>query len=251
MSRVGVVIVAAGAGTRLRAELPKALVEVAGRPLVGYAVSAALRARDVGWVVVAAPPTHVGQVRTAVEASCRAAGVALTVVPGGAHRGDSVLAALRELPEQAEVVLVHDAARALAPVELFDRVAAAVDADHPAVVPGLPVIDTIKAVDADGRVLATPDRDALRIIQTPQGFLREVLLAAHAEHGSLASDDAGLVERLGRPAYVVRGDPRALKVTTAPDLGQLERWVGTAAAPGESGATRLTGVPPAERRRPE
>lgn len=225
MSRVGVVVVAAGAGTRLGGQLPKALVEVGGHPLVWYAVSAAVRARDVGWVSVAAPPGHVAAVREAVDSVCRAAGVPLTVVAGGAHRGDSVLTALQAAPSAAEVVLVHDAARALAPVELFDRVAAAVDADHPAVVPGLPVVDTVKQVAADGRVVATADRAALRVVQTPQGFLREVLLAAHAAHGSVASDDAGLVERLGRPAYVVAGDPRALKVTTPADLRWLTEWV--------------------------
>lgn len=225
MSRVGVVVVAAGAGTRLGAEVPKALVEVGGVPLVRHAVSTAVRARDVGWVVVAAPPTHVEAVREAVEPVCRAAGLPLTVVPGGAHRGESVLAGVQALPESAEVVLVHDAARALTPVEVFDRVSAAVDADHPAVVPGVPVVDTVKQIDAAGRVLATPDRGALRLVQTPQGFLREVLLAAHAAHGSDATDDAALVERLGRAAYVVEGDPRALKVTTPSDLRRLSEWL--------------------------
>lgn len=225
MSRVGVVVVAAGAGTRLGGQVPKALVEVRGHPLVWYAVSAAVQARDVGWVSVAAPPGHVAAVREAVEPVCRVAGVPLTVVPGGAHRGDSVLAALQAAPTASEVVLVHDAARALAPVEVFDRVAAAVDADHPAVVPGLPVVDTVKQVAADGRVVATPERDALRLVQTPQGFLRQVLLRAHAAHGSVATDDAGLVERLGRPAYVVAGDARALKVTTPADLRRLTEWV--------------------------
>jgi 2-C-methyl-D-erythritol 4-phosphate cytidylyltransferase len=143
-------------------------------------------------------------------------------VPGGAERGDSVAAGLRALGPDVDVVLVHDAARALAPAELFDRVAAAVRDGAPAVVPGVPVVDTIKQVDASGRVVGTPERAALRAIQTPQGFRRTVLERAHAL-SSDATDDAALVERLGEPVLVVEGDRRALKVTTADDLEAAAR----------------------------
>jgi 2-C-methyl-D-erythritol 4-phosphate cytidylyltransferase len=119
-------------------------------------------------------------------------------------------------------VLVHDAARGLTPSSLFASVAAAVAGGAAAVVPGLPVVDTIKQVDDSGTVVATPPRAALRAIQTPQGFRREVLDRAHAEAGTHAvTDDATLVEALGLPVLVVPGDPRAHKVTTPEDVDRL------------------------------
>jgi 2-C-methyl-D-erythritol 4-phosphate cytidylyltransferase len=141
----------------------------------------------------------------------------VVVVAGGAERGDSVAAGLTALTEAVSVVLVHDAARCLTPLPVFERVIAAVCAGAPAVVPGTAVIDTIKQVDEHGRVVATPERSTLRAVQTPQGFRRDVLERAHAL-SSDATDDAALVERLGEPVLVVDGDPRALKVTTPADL---------------------------------
>ena len=120
------------------------------------------------------------------------------------------------------MVLVHDAARALTPSALFADVAAAVAAGAPAVVPGLPVVDTVKQVDESGTVVATPPRASLRAIQTPQGFRRDVLERAHAEAGAHSvTDDAALVEALGLPVLVVPGDPRAHKITTPDDLDRV------------------------------
>jgi 2-C-methyl-D-erythritol 4-phosphate cytidylyltransferase len=223
----GVVVVAAGSGRRLGAEVPKAFVTLAGGPLLEYAVRSALAAGPVA-VVVAAPPSHVDEAIEVVEPLSREHGIPVQVVPGGVERGDSVLAGMRWLPAECEVVLVHDAARALAPPVLFRMVAAAVALDRPAVVPSLPVVDTIKRVDGN-LVVATLDRESLRIVQTPQGFRRDVLLAAHATHGSLATDDAGLVERLGVPVRVVDGHPAAFKITTPEDLLRAERLVADAA----------------------
>ena len=166
-------------------------------------------------MVVVAPQSHLGQARAIAAAAARPDLV--EVVAGGADRSASVAAGLRALHPGDDVVLVHDAARALAPAELFDAVIAAVEAGNPAVVPGLPVADTVKTVDGDGRVEGTPDRDRLRAVQTPQGFARPLLERAHASGGS-ASDDAGLVERLGVHVVVVPGDARAMKVTTPHDL---------------------------------
>jgi len=143
------------------------------------------------------------------------------VVAGGADRSASVRAGLTALRNDDGIVLVHDVARCLAPAGLFATVISAVRAGHPAVVPGLEMTDTVKVVDAQNRVLATPDRMSLRAIQTPQGFLREVLEDAHARAQATvtsATDDAGLVERNGGHVLVVDGDPRALKITTATDL---------------------------------
>jgi 2-C-methyl-D-erythritol 4-phosphate cytidylyltransferase len=147
-------------------------------------------------------------------------------VAGGSTRARSVQAALRAVPADVDVVLVHDAARPLTPVGLVEAVDAAVRAGHPAVVPALPVVDTVKAV-APGEfgveeVVGTVDRAPLRAIQTPQGFRRDVLEQAYAQAavaGDLdATDDAGLVERLGVPVAVLPGDEQAFKVTRPLDL---------------------------------
>ena len=208
-----------------------------GQSLVAHAARNLLAARAAGddrvrVLVVTAPAFH-------LDAIARELGeldeVVLLVVAGGATRQASVAAGLAALDadERAadvDVVLVHDAARPLAPPSLVARVIEAVRDGHPAVVPGLPVTDTIKRV-APHRgvtvepVLETVPRAELRAVQTPQGFARELLLRAHA-HGAddahdealAASDDAGLVERLGEPVWVVAGDERAAKITTARDL---------------------------------
>ena len=145
------------------------------------------------------------------------AGVVAVTSPYRGEGRSSVAAGLAALRSDDGIVLVHDAARCLAPPDLFARVIHAVRAGHPTVVPGLAMTDTVKVVDAQGRVLATPDRESLRRVQTPQGFLREVLEHAHAS-GASATDDAGLVEQIGGHVRVVDGDPLALKVTSASDL---------------------------------
>lgn len=185
-------------------------------------MSAALGCPDTAHLVVVAPPNSVTAADDVVRPLAQAARIPVGIVAGGAERGDSVLAGVRGLPESLDIVLVHDAARAFAPSALFGEVAAAVRAGHPAVVPGEPVVDTIKVIDATGRVTGTPERTSLRAIQTPQGFDRAGLLRAH-ECGSVATDDAALVERLGLPVLVVAGDPAAFKVTQAADLPRAER----------------------------
>ncbi|MER7071962.1 2-C-methyl-D-erythritol 4-phosphate cytidylyltransferase [Terrabacter sp. NPDC000476] len=226
--RVGVIVVAAGSGSRLGASVPKAFVPLAGVPLLGHALRGALSCAAVAEAVVVAPAAHRAEAQTLAEQVCRELGsdVPVTVVVGGAERGDSVAAGLAELGEAVEVVLVHDAARCLTPVAVFDRVVAAVAAGAGAVVPGTVVVDTVKQVDEQGLVVATPDRATLRAVQTPQGFRRDLLERAHAV-SSDATDDAGLVERLGERVLVVDGDPRALKVTTPADLEAAARLLAT------------------------
>jgi 2-C-methyl-D-erythritol 4-phosphate cytidylyltransferase len=225
----GAVLTAAGSGSRLAAGVPKALVPLNGAALV---LHAAARLHDAGIleIVVSAPSGHAAEIRDLLDADPRLTGARVAVVDGGASRQASVAAALGALSPDVDVVLVHDAARALAPVSLIRRVEAAVRSGHDAVVPGLPVTDTIKSVaqaDADGaqRVRRTPDRSTLRAVQTPQGFARELLERAHAagaeraaSEASAATDDAALVEALDRPVWVVAGDAAALKITTAQDL---------------------------------
>lgn len=215
---------AAGRGERLGAGGPKALRHLHGEPLVVHAVRSLCAAAPVAQVVVAAPPDDVESVADILAQSLP--GSAVSVVAGGPTRSRSVWAALRVLPRDVDVVLVHDAARPLTPVGLVEAVDAAVRTGHPAVVPGLPVADTVKQVrlEADGleQVTGTVDRSALRAVQTPQGFDRTVLEQAYAAAeaaGELdATDDAGLVERLGRAVAVIPGDELAFKVTRPLDL---------------------------------
>ena len=214
------VVVAAGSGSRFGAAVPKAFVTLRGRTLLAWSLDAACACPGVVSVVAVVPEAYLVPAR--LEAG-RYAGPPVRVVAGGDERRDSVAAGLAAVDTSVEVVLVHDAARALAPVALFAAVAQAVIAGRPAVVPGLAVVDTVKTVDADGVVTGTPDRSALRAIQTPQGFLRDLLQRAHAAPGLHAvTDDAALVEALGEPVLVVPGDRSAHKITTPDDLHRAE-----------------------------
>jgi len=208
----GVVVPAAGLGLRLGPGANKALRELAGEPLLLHAVRRLRACPSVGPIVVAAPPAAVDQVRVLLSS------YNVGVVTGGALRQDSVAAALAALPPGVELVLVHDAARALVPVEVVEAVVAALRAGAPAVIPVLPVADTVKRVDAAGTVVATVPRQDLRSVQTPQGFRRDVLEAAHAAGASDATDDAGLVERQGVQVQTVPGSAEAFKVTRPFDL---------------------------------
>jgi 2-C-methyl-D-erythritol 4-phosphate cytidylyltransferase len=210
---VAVLVPAAGSGVRLGPGLPKALRQVAGEPLLVHAVRRIAAAPSVRSIVVAAPADGVEAVRRLL-----APVAPITVVPGGAARQDSVAAALAAVPDDVDIVLVHDAARALAPTELVEAVAAAVRDGRPAVIPVLPVVDTVKEAGPDGLVLGTVDRSALRIVQTPQGFQRAVLAAAHAGAGDPLTDDAGLVEKAGVPVSCVPGSELALKITRPLDV---------------------------------
>jgi 2-C-methyl-D-erythritol 4-phosphate cytidylyltransferase len=208
------VVPAAGSGERLAAGVPKAFYELDGRTLVERAVDGLLESGVVDRVVVAVPADRTDRAKLIL-------GRDATVVAGGANRGDSVSLALAAVSdgEQPDFVLVHDAARALTPPELVVRVVEALRAGHPAVVPALPVSDTIKAVDANGAVLGTPERAGLRAVQTPQGFATELLLRAYQQAGSVDfTDDASLVEHIGGQVQVVYGDPLAFKITTRLDL---------------------------------
>ncbi|MGC4804081.1 2-C-methyl-D-erythritol 4-phosphate cytidylyltransferase [Micromonospora sp. DT233] len=214
---VAVLVPAAGAGVRLGPGAPKALRLLAGEPLLVHAVRRIAAAGSVHTIVVAAPPGEVAAVRQLL-----APVATVLVVPGGAERQASVAAALAAVPPGPEIVLVHDAARALTPPELVESVADAVRSGHDAVIPVLPLVDTIKEVGPGEVVLGTVDRSALRAVQTPQGFRRSVLTAAHAAAGDPLTDDAGLVEKQGVPVVCVPGSEYALKVTRPFDLALAE-----------------------------
>lgn len=218
--RAAAIVPAAGRGERLGPGEPKALRDLAGQPLLAHAVRALAEARSVDVIVVAAPAGEEARVGTLLHPV--AGETELHVVTGGETRQQSVALALRVLPDDVDVVLVHDAARPLVPDEVIDSVTSAVRAGADAVVPAVPVTDTVKQVDTAGRVEATVDRSQLRAAQTPQGFARIVLESAHrdaAENGlEDASDDAGLVEHFGRPVMVIPGSEDGFKVTRPIDL---------------------------------
>ncbi|ART67904.1 2-C-methyl-D-erythritol 4-phosphate cytidylyltransferase [Mycobacterium dioxanotrophicus] len=220
------VVPAAGSGERLGAGRPKAFVKLAGRPLLEHALDGLRASGVIDAVVVAVPPALTDEAKLIF-------GAAAEIVAGGADRTESVRLALQAVGD-AEFVLVHDAARALTPAALIVRVVRALEAGHSAVVPGLPLADTIKAVDANGAVLGTPERAGLRAVQTPQGFHVDVLRRAYQRAGSgVVTDDASLVEQSGTPVQVVDGDPMAFKITTPMDLLLAE----AALARGGSGAS--------------
>jgi 2-C-methyl-D-erythritol 4-phosphate cytidylyltransferase len=208
------VVPAAGSGDRLAAGVPKAFYQLDGRTLVERAVQGLLDSGAVDTVVVAVPADLTDEAKLIL-------GDKATIVAGGADRTESVSLALSALSAATEpgFVLVHDAARALTPPQLIVRVVDALRAGHRAVVPALPLSDTIKAVDANGVVLGTPERAGLRAVQTPQGFATDLLLRAYQYAGTADfTDDASLVEHLGGQVQVVDGDPLAFKITTRLDL---------------------------------
>lgn len=216
---------AAGAGTRLGADAPKAFVHLAGTPILRWALNQVLACPDVARVVLVVPADHLADARALLTVPERDR---VHIVPGGADRVASVRLGLAHLTDDDGLVLVHDAARCLAPPSLFSDVVHAIRQGHGAVVPGVPVADTVKEIDDTGKVVSTLDRSRLRAIQTPQGFVREVLVHAHTharEAGLQVTDDASLVEASGAPVRVIPGDPLAEKITTQRDLRAAELLV--------------------------
>jgi 2-C-methyl-D-erythritol 4-phosphate cytidylyltransferase len=210
---VAVLVPAAGGGVRLGPGGPKALRLLGGEPLLVHAVRRVAAAPSVRLIVVAAPAADVEAVRELLAPVAE-----VTVVPGGAQRQESVAAALAAVPRDVPIVLVHDAARALTPPTLIEAEAAAVRAGRPAVIPVLPVVDTIKEVGPGEVVHGTVDRSVLRNVQTPQGFRHDVLAAAHAAATDPLTDDAGLVEKAGVAVTCVAGSELAMKITRPLDL---------------------------------
>ena len=232
--RVAAILTAAGGGRRLGHALPKALVPVAGVTLVVHAARGLAASGAVDEIVVTVPAGH----RPAFAAALAAAdlsGVPVTLVVGGATRQASVAAALAGLDPDVDVVLVHDAARALTPSSLVGQVVVAVRDGGRAVVPCLPVTDSL--VDVADHEVRPVDRSTLRVVQTPQGFDRALLDRAHAAAGhragdelAAATDDASLCAALGEALTVIPGAAAAFKITTVLDLAVAEVLLGREAS---------------------
>ena len=204
------IIAGAGMGHRLGAEIPKALIQIQGITLLERAFISLSKVVDE--IIITAPEGYEEQFKAIVGQSAE-------VITGGVLRSDSIRVALKALSPSVESVLIHDAARALASSALAARVLGDVQSGQSAVIPVLKVIDTIKEIDRDGFVRATPDRSSLVAAQTPQGFNRQVLERAHSASDD-ATDDAALVEAIGVKVKTIEGEASAFKITTKEDIGQ-------------------------------
>jgi 2-C-methyl-D-erythritol 4-phosphate cytidylyltransferase len=210
--RVAAIIPAAGSGVRLGADIPKAFLELGGLSLLTRSALAMSTVADI--LIIAAPVDGLD------EASAQVAQVdaEIHIVAGGEHRQESVANALRMVPEDVSIVLVHDAARPLVPIEVTQNVVAAIRGGAKAAIPVLPLVDTIKRVNNNGIAIETVDRNQLRRVQTPQGFDRATLDLAYKNPEVVATDDAGLMDAMGIPVVTVAGDERSLKITTLSDV---------------------------------
>jgi 2-C-methyl-D-erythritol 4-phosphate cytidylyltransferase len=220
--RINAVIVAAGEGKRMGADAPKPLLALGGRPVILHTL-AAFAASRAGKAVVVVPEKERARFDTLLRGGDLGR-LEWTLQSGGPRRQDSVARGLELLDADCEVVVVHDAVRPLVSPALIDRCIAAAEKDGAAVA-GVPVADTIKIVSPERRIEATPPRESLWAIQTPQAFGLELLREAHRKatlESVEATDDAMLVERLGRKVVVVEGDRRNLKITTPEDLALAE-----------------------------
>jgi len=218
---VGVIIVAGGSGTRMGGEELKQFRWVAGKPMLLHSVQAFMAHPRVGMVVCVLPQRYAGDPPPWLF-QCDVDRLLVSI--GGRTRSESVANGLDDLPDEAQIVLVHDAARPLVGQATIGRVIAAVE-ESSAAIAALPVIDTLKSVDEAGRITGTVDRSALWRAQTPQGFRRSLIVDVHRRARAervTATDDAALCERLGHEVRVVRGSERALKVTEPGDFARVE-----------------------------
>ncbi|HEX4442024.1 MAG TPA: 2-C-methyl-D-erythritol 4-phosphate cytidylyltransferase [Galbitalea sp.] len=234
---VGVIVVAAGAGTRLGADLPKAFVVLGGRSILERSLESILEMSEPAQIVVVAPEGDIVRAQDIVRRAAGPANEYVSVVPGGTTRQQSVAAGLSALWPDVGVVLVHDAARPFTPTAQFEAVVELVRATGDGVIPGVPVSDTLKRT-ADGVASETLDRSVLTAVQTPQGFPRAELTAAYAGATEDHTDDAALFAAAGHAVHVLAGDPLAFKITTTWDLRRAESLV---ASPGST-ATVRTGI---------
>ncbi|MBA8815628.1 2-C-methyl-D-erythritol 4-phosphate cytidylyltransferase/2-C-methyl-D-erythritol 2,4-cyclodiphosphate synthase [Microbacterium halimionae] len=239
--RIAVIVVAAGSGTRLSAGAPKAFVGLDEHTILWHALQSVVRA-PAAQVIVVAPADRVGDAQTDVREVAGDRADLISVVAGGATRQASVNAGRLAVWPDVEIVLVHDAARALTPPEVFARVIGAVEGGAAAAIPTLPVIDTIKRVDGE-RIVGVVDRSELAAAQTPQGFARLIFDAAYESSDVEFTDDAALIAESGHDVVSVAGDTLAFKITTPPDLDRARHLVSPAlAVPARSSAGPRIGV---------
>ena len=226
--RANAVIVAAGDGKRMNSATPKVFLSVKGKPLILYTLERFVAAQTIGRVILVVPERELARCDALIRAERGLKALCYTLQPGGARRQDSVSQGLACLDRDCEVVVVHDGARPFVPPVLVDQCVEAALREGAAVV-GLPAGDTVKRVSAERVVCKTLAREGLWQIQTPQAFrtelIREAYERAEQEHTE-ATDDAMLVERLGKTVVVLEGDPFNIKVTVPQDLVLAEMLIG-------------------------
>ena len=219
-----VIVVAAGSGTRLGARAPKAFVALDGRTILAHALDGVYAVTPAVQVIIVAPEDHLGEAEADVAARGRAERERTRIVAGGVTRQASVAAGLAAVWGDVDTVLVHDAARALTPPVVFDRVIAGIAETGWGIVPVLPVVDTLKRVSGE-TVLGVVDRAELAAAQTPQGFRRDVLVTAYAAADAEYTDDTALVQAAGHQIGTVPGDALGFKITTPADLDRARTLV--------------------------
>ena len=213
---IAAIIAAAGSGERFGAPIPKALIHLGDKTLLEHAI--ANLAPVVEQIIVTAPAGYEEQIKALV-------GEEITVVTGGATRSQSVNLGLAQVNPATEFVLVHDAARALASTDMASRVIQSLKSGEVGVIPGVAEVNTLKVIDSDGYVVDSPDRTALRHVQTPQGFAYSVLKQAHSNSPDV-TDDAVLVANAGYKVLVIDGEEQALKITNPSDLAIAATFLG-------------------------
>ncbi len=215
---VTAIIAAAGQGLRMESATRKQYLFLEKVPVLARSLNLFLQDSLVSEVIAVIPPGERAEVQNLLQPYCPIERIML--IDGGATRQESVGRGLEASSGRGDLVCIHDAARPLASPGLLETLLSAAS-EWGAAIPVLPLTDTIKEVDREGMVLATPEREALRLVQTPQVFQREVISAAYRQAGELglkATDDASLVEAMGRPVKAVPGEAKNLKITSPQDL---------------------------------
>ena len=219
---IGVIVVAAGSGTRLGHELPKAFVPIGGRTILEWSLESVFGMTESAQIVVVAPSDRLDVARDLVSKAAGPASEYIAVVAGGSTRQVSVAAGLAALDPEIGLVLIHDSARPFTPSALFDAIVARIRATGDGAIPGLPVADTLKTTH-EGLAIGTVDRSVLSAVGTPQGFPRVELEAAYAAATTEYTDDAALFSAAGHAVHVLAGDALGFKITTAWDLRRAEQ----------------------------
>ena len=221
---IAAIIAASGSGTRLGGNIPKQFQLLGNKPVLAHTLGVFNRLDIIDDIIVAVPADYTAHTQDIIFRYNF--NKTHTIVPGGANRAVSVYAALKKLPPTTNIVLIHDGVRPFVSEALIHAVAKSAST-HGAAIPGTPLTDTIKEVDATGLVTATPDRRRFWRVQTPQGFTHELIMKAYAQGErddilAHATDDSMLVERLGIPVHMVEGDSSNIKITTREDLALSE-----------------------------
>lgn len=221
------IVLAAGAGRRIGGSTAKVFLPLAGRPLLLRTLDRVFSARSIEQVVLVVAADEVARCETLLHSDNGLRGCPWLLQIGGATRQQSAKRGLAKIGSDTDIVMIHDGARPLVSSSLIDRCVKAA-ADKDAVVVGLPVRDTIKMVSEDRRIQSTPERSSLWEIQTPQVFRRELIVEAHEQaerDGVDVTDDAMLVERLGKPVFIIDGERTNLKITVPEDVWLAESLI--------------------------